>query len=297
MRNCHPRDHRRLRDSLVDVMAQDGYPPRSTNSPPSYEYSDPRTQYPQSHYPYDTYRSSSRQASRERGIRNPLEHIRTNHHQRPIDEAVSTAFDTADTSGINPELIAQITQNVIRQLRVSGETGTPITATQAQYPPPPSQQQPYPTSPSIQSDASPPMPTRNVYTPPSPHRHTEYPNHGSPESRASIPRGSPPTTYHDFEERRPSSRVSVSSEASNTRPSAPTREPTSSKEETILEKIWGQLFDKDGNSTPRLSQFLRGLAVHLVRQEYIPSYRIWLTVVTRLRITNRSIALSLRLRN
>ena len=244
-------------------MAQDGYGPRPADPPPSYEYSDPRSQYPQSYHPHDAYnKPNSRQASRERSTRTHPEHMRFNHQQKPIVEAVSTAFDRADTSGINPDLIAQITQNVIRQLRVSGDTGTPITATQTHYPPPPTQQ-PYPTSPSVQSETSPTMPTRNVYTPPSPHRYSEYPSRGSPESRASISRNSPPTTYRDFEDRRPSSRVSVSSESSNRRPSVPIKEPTSS-DETTVEKIWGQLFDKDGNSTPRLGQFLRGLAVHLV---------------------------------
>lgn len=32
---------------------------------------------------------------------------------------------------------------------------------------------------------------------------------------------------------------------------------------TTLEKIWGKMFD-DGQPTPRLSQLLRGIAVHLV---------------------------------
>jgi hypothetical protein len=31
-----------------------------------------------------------------------------------------------------------------------------------------------------------------------------------------------------------------------------------------LERVWGQLFDKEGNSTARLGQLLRGIAVHLV---------------------------------
>ena len=37
------------------------------------------------------------------------------------------------------------------------------------------------------------------------------------------------------------------------------------KEETTLERIWGQLFDEDSHPTVRLGQFLRGLAVHIVR--------------------------------
>lgn len=47
------------------------------------------------------------------------------------------------------------------------------------------------------------------------------------------------------------------------RPSAPSRRSTA-RDETTMERIWGQLFDKDGKPTPRLGQFLRGVAVHLV---------------------------------
>lgn len=44
-------------------------------------------------------------------------------------------------------------------------------------------------------------------------------------------------------------------------------EPKSaSGEETTLEKIWQPLFDSEGQSTARLGQFLRGLAIHLVRR-------------------------------
>jgi hypothetical protein len=45
-------------------------------------------------------------------------------------------------------------------------------------------------------------------------------------------------------------------------------------EETTLEKIWGPLFDRDGRPTRRLSQFLRGIAVHLVSLDTMskPSY-------------------------
>jgi hypothetical protein len=40
---------------------------------------------------------------------------------------------------------------------------------------------------------------------------------------------------------------------------------STSEETTTLEKIWGSLFDKDGQPTTRLSQLLRGLAMHIVR--------------------------------
>jgi hypothetical protein len=37
------------------------------------------------------------------------------------------------------------------------------------------------------------------------------------------------------------------------------------EEETVVEKMWQPLFDLEGKPTLRLGQFLRGLALHLVR--------------------------------
>jgi hypothetical protein len=39
----------------------------------------------------------------------------------------------------------------------------------------------------------------------------------------------------------------------------------SSQEETIVEKMWQPLFDSEGYPTVRLNQFLRGVALHMVR--------------------------------
>ena len=36
---------------------------------------------------------------------------------------------------------------------------------------------------------------------------------------------------------------------------------------TPIEKMWQRLFDVQGQPTARLGQFLRGLAVHLVRSD------------------------------
>ena len=242
-------------------MAQDGYP--RANAAHHFDQTDSRTQHPQSCYQNDQFKSSSRHSSADRGDprgRPAPEPMRFSQPQRPVDEAVSTAFDKANMSGINPDLIAQITQNVLKQLRTGGETGTPVTATQTSYPPHPTQQ-PAPPSPSTQSATSHSMPERNVYTPPSPQKHFEYPNHGSPDSKAP-PYDSPPSP-RDQDDRRPSSQISTGSDANTSRPRGPVRLSTS-KEETTLEKIWGPLFKEDGTPTLRLSQFLRGLAVHLV---------------------------------
>lgn len=253
-------------------MAYDGYR-NATDQQPLYEYPDPRMAIPGAYHPPDTYESkSSRHSSRERGNGEP---VRPYQPRQPINEAVSTAFDSADlpNNNINPELIAQITENVIKQLRTSGiEAGTPIQPTHQRYPPPPTTTyQPTPQSPSTASNTSPPM-TRNVYTPPSPHKHNDY-EYGSPESQPYQP-ARPPSPREppisQFADKRPPSRVSQNSDMSNTRTQAqkPVRIP-SSQEETTLEKIWGCLFDDEGHPTVRLGQFLRGLAIHLVRSPHV----------------------------
>ena len=67
------------------------------------------------------------------------------------------------------------------------------------------------------------------------------------------------------DKRRPSG-ASDQNDAKEARPK-PMARASSSKEETTLEKIWGSLFEENGKPTKRLSQFLRGLAVHLVSIE------------------------------
>ena len=188
--------------------------------------------------------------------------------QQPINEAVTSAFDKTETS-IDPELIAQITQNVINQLKNTGiqDSNTPVPQNTRQFPPP---VQPVPLSPSTMSASSPPTHTRNVYTPPSPHKQNDYQNRGSPPSQSAaypVPPLSPQEKVTaSFHDRRTSSPLSQTSDTSHHRPRGPVRLSTG-KEETTLEKIWGQLFDEDCHPTARLGQFLRGLAVHIVRPQ------------------------------
>ena len=191
--------------------------------------------------------------------------------QQPINEAVTSAFDKADTSSyVPPELIAQITESVIKQLKTSGiqDNVTPVPPSPHNFPPPPIQQ-PVPLSPSTISGSSPPTHNRGVYTPPSPLKHPDNHSQGSPHSQSAPFSHAPRSPTRDtpgvaFHQRRTSSPLSQSSDGSRTRPKGPERLSTG-KEETTLEKIWGQLFDEDGHSTVRLGQFLRGLAVHIVR--------------------------------
>ena len=238
--------------------------------PTSYDYtSDPRTQYSTSHEHLDTQRPRPRGLSVSHGDRNMADQARYSRVQQPVDEAVTSAFHTADTSNyVPPELIAQITENVIKQLKTTGvsESGsTPVPQGQNNYAPP-LVHQPIPLSPSTGSGSSPPMANRKVYTPPSPQKHSDYTGHSSPPPPSVHPPPHSPreTPIGHFGERRASSPLSQSSEASHTRPKGPVRLSTG-KEETTLEKIWGQLFDEDCHPTTRLGQFLRGLAVHIVR--------------------------------
>lgn len=242
---------------------------------PSVEYADSRTQAAdndQSEPPGHRNRETS---TARRGSMMP-EHNRYAPPQRPIDEAVSSAFHRAGAETSNyvpPELIAQITQNVIKQLQTGGglEGSTPVPP-QSSFSPPPALHQPVPLSPSTASGNSANMPNR-VYTPPSP-KHSEYLGRTSPQSQSQsgyLPPDDLPSPRYEkaahLNPKRSSSPHSQTSESSDkpyVRPKGPARLSTS-KEETTLEKIWGQLFDEDGHPTKRLGQFLRGLAVHIVR--------------------------------
>lgn len=197
--------------------------------------------------------------------------------QKPIDEAVTNAVHRAGaetSSYVSPDLIAQITQTVIKQLQTGGglDVSTPVPPQNPFSPPPhPSMHQPVPQSPSTASGTSSNMPNR-VFTPPSPSKHSEYPSRTSPQSQSGyIPSDDPPSPRHEkvtqFNPGRsssPHSQTSDSSDGPYVRPKGPARLSTS-QEETPLEKIWGQLFDEDAHPTKRLGQFLRGLAVHIVR--------------------------------
>ena len=255
-----------------------------TRSPPTMR----EGAYPASYNPPEPSRPRSRQSSKDRGDGFASRNARYSQPQQPLNEAVSSALhDNMDmASSIPPEIVAQITESVIKQIQSTTlNGGLSMPPQQQYYPPPPTQQhvplhqpvptqQPIPISPSTtHSTSSPPNLTRNVYTPPSPQKHPDYvivgSTHPTPEPAAYTQPPSPPRQPYvsQSEEQRSASRASMASHNSETtntaRPRGPQRLSTS-KEETTLEKIWGQLFDEQGNSTARLGQFLRGLAIHLV---------------------------------
>jgi len=256
-------------------MAYDGHrnpppPPMDQTPYPPYDtYPDPRAyQSPKlgPSYPPD-YRPRSRATST----------VQTDgfYPPPPLDTAagaVNTAFDrvainnafhkTNVANQVSPEVIARIAEQVRAQVIDSLKESGLAAATQSQQPPPPPPPQGYvPLSPTTSTTAS--FPSRNVYTPPSPDRH----DFSSPLS------GSPPDPSHQdsqffstgkedlsdrYGERNPSPE-----RPSRTRP-APAPRMMTSEEETILEKIWGPLFDAESKPTARLGQLLRGLALHIV---------------------------------
>lgn len=171
-----------------------------------------------------------------------------------INETIQQNLATGD---LPPEVLDEIANRVFQQLKSTHlDMHTPPMSS---HPPPPPYHQPSVSSPSSYSASSPPPVGRNVYTPPSPHRSDDQ-YYGSP-TRPSEHTSNVPAT----EKRTESPTLSQTSETSHaqTRPKPPTRDSTG-REETILEKIWGELFDVNGAPTPRLGQFLRGVAVHLV---------------------------------
>lgn len=178
--------------------------------------------------------------------------------RQPINEAVASAFQTTDNN-MPPELIQLITQNVIQQIqahKLSIPTAQPV------QPP----QNPLTTS-VDQSDnassfATSPVTDRSqVYTPPSPRRSASIVNaHGY---ETGIRRELSPFQHTSDEEA-----VLSDPESTTARPEAPRRSSTQ-VDVTVLEKIWGELFDNQGNGTRRLDLFLRGIAVHLI-EDYEP---------------------------
>ncbi|KIW94876.1 uncharacterized protein Z519_04854 [Cladophialophora bantiana CBS 173.52] len=203
------------------------------------------------------------------------------YHQarQPINDAVTSAFNTADATsygGFSPELLqqitSQITANVLQQLKTANL-----------YPPP---HQPPPVGSQMDTSSSaagsPPLDRATVYTPPTPHRCSEdagvsqaSPQFPPPSSQSSSFRAPSPGV-----ERRAVSPLSQTghvseNEANQTRPRGPGRVATR-EDATILERVWGQLFTEQGEATPRLGQFLRGIATYLI-EDYEPKHSLVIT--------------------
>jgi hypothetical protein len=178
--------------------------------------------------------------------------------QQPLKNAIGHAFDKSDAARVvDPDLIAQITEQVKRsvldEIKSSGMAGT----THAQTIPV-SPQQWGPPSPISTSNSIPP---RDVYTPPSPKR-TDFSSQQSPE-RDPLYRDPLLDGNSDLPTPRPERGAPVERERPSARPAPARRMAT--EDYTPIEKMWQRLFEPDGQPLPRLGQLLRGLALHLVR--------------------------------
>ncbi|KAF1993353.1 hypothetical protein P154DRAFT_527827 [Amniculicola lignicola CBS 123094] len=192
--------------------------------------------------------------------------------QQPLKNALNNAFDKSDSArSVDPDLIAQITaevkKSVLDEIKLSA-------LAQAQAAP----HQEIPQSPTSTSAS---FSSRNVYTPQS-DKHADFSSHGSasPDPLAQDPMfdgsGDTPTPRHErsipmdipYERPRPRSR--------------PAPVQRMSTDFTPIEKMWQRLFDPQGQPTPRLGQFLRGLAVHLI-DDYEPKKSLVISPAKMLR--------------
>ncbi|TKA70984.1 hypothetical protein B0A55_08030 [Friedmanniomyces simplex] len=308
----------------------------------------PSPSLPPQHHPVQVPDIRLSETSRPRTTSRPPVPIL--HQPQPVREALHDAFEQSPVAQnqLDPELVRQVTEQVIRNLQnsnIATPTPTPTATAHPQHsqyvPPPPPPVQPVPRSPTQSSTDSAPQ---RQYTPPSPEKRGVDAGYGSPSSpervpsdaasnysreslrsKASVRSREPPTSMQTDgatgvrrhtsvrrrgegmteEERRrrrdsgsdstardpsqPFRRDSRGSESDYHEPPArsrvrPARIPSDVQEATTLEKIWQPLFD-NGNPTVRLSQFLRGLAIHLI-DDYEPKGTLVVTPPKMLRFFN-----------
>jgi len=231
---------------------------------------------------------------------------------QPIRDAVDRAFGQSQPPNtLDPAFIAQVTEAVVKNLQ-SANLGqrTPAAPQATQYPPPPSVHS-VPQSPTLSSISS--LPPR--LTPPSPQRGRDHAGSATRTSASPVSVFSDVDsttgkrdTYHgtvkqddrdgdtpkpafgnmedlsrveegrasDATPNRRDSRDSVSSVPDANKARAhPPRMPSPLAEATTLERIWQPLFD-NGIPTVRLSQFLRGIALHVI-EDYEPKGSLVIT--------------------
>lgn len=197
--------------------------------------------------------------------------------QRPAQETVSNAHEQADTSTqVNPDLVAQITEQVIASLKLSG---VPIQAEPTKEPDHRKDSdvdfgEATPRAEYTHSSAH-AGPPRNIMTPPQSYTSSNV-SSTEPDVRAAqfdgggFGKGFPDLhhpSYDDDEMESPKHTSPRRTQRSPLRTEIPRPKPVaqvSDDDFTTLEKVWQPLFGNDGNATPRLGQFLRGLALHIV---------------------------------
>lgn len=177
---------------------------------------------------------------------------------QPLKSAIGNAFDQSDAARtVDPGLIAQIAaevkKSVLDEIKQSGLAGT--TTAQPKPPPPPPQQY-IPPSPDSTSAS---FPARNVYTPPSPH-YKDTPGQDLPYRDSNLD-----SSTDDLPTPRHSSSVPIDIPRRDQAPERPAPAVRMATDDfTPIEKMWQRLFDPEGQPLPRLGEFLRGLAMHLV---------------------------------
>lgn len=231
---------------------------------------------------------------------------------QPIRDAVDRAFDQSHPPNtLDPAFIAQVTEAVVKNLQ-SANLGqrTPAAPQTAQYPPPPSVHS-VPQSPIISSVSS--LPPRLPSSSPQRGRDhvgsnrrksaspvsvfsdpgnaaskgdgrpndrdddTPKPVFGNAEDLSRVEEG----RAYDAAPNRRGSRDSVGSLPEARKHAQPPRMPSPLAEVTTLERIWQPLFD-NGVPTVRLSQFLRGIALHII-EDYEPKGSLIITPPKMLR--------------
>lgn len=221
-------------------------------NPPSYDHS----HVPPS-YDYDSqYRASSHGRSRAASVASDGPPPPS---QQPLKTAIGNAFEKSDAARVvDPNLIAQITEQVKKSVLEEIKMSVAASATQPQ----PAQVTPQyvPPSPASTSASGPP---RDVYTPPSP-KPAEFGGNASPSPD---PLARDPLFDGSHDTPTPRNGRSATVDAPNERPpTRPAPAPRMATEDyTPIEKMWQRLFDPAGQPLPRLGEFLRGLALHLVR--------------------------------
>jgi hypothetical protein len=259
-------------------MAYNNYHGEPDAQQPSY-----LSAYDYSHVPGSFDHDSQYQGSTGRSRASSSANSRDGHPQpvqQPLKNAIGHAFEKSDAARtVDPDLIAEITEqvkkSVLEEIKASVAASAAASATQAQ----PIHVAPQCVPPSPASTAA-SVPPRDVYTPPSPERRADfYQPSPSPEPFARDTllneNSDTPTPRHGR-----SSPVNIPTERPSVRPAPAARMAT--EEYTPIEKMWQRLFESDGHPTPRLGQFLRGLALHLV-EDYEPKNSLVISPAKMLR--------------
>ena len=148
--------------------------------------------------------------------------------QGSINDAVDSAFHGSDTSYISPDIVAQITANVIQQLKLSGADHQRTTSSpQQQWAPATTAPMPAYTEPSLRQAPQPPQPSPQAPSPNVVDNGISYQQPPRPDIYPSNTRLSPRPS--------PGTPRSTSSPVKEERPPPPVRQAT---ELSTLEKIW-----------------------------------------------------------